>query len=88
MPGKNRPKLGSQSHEVKTTRDRNNVDHVYFEKSVTHHIGDNNYAKITVGVSSQLNPSEEDVEQIKKTIEVLDGVVTEEVEYQIKETLK
>ena len=61
---------------------------IYYEKSVTKNLGNYESAKITVGVTLPINPTEEEISHIKKTIEVGDTIVTEELEVQLKELLE
>lgn len=58
---------------------------VYYEKSVTKNLGNYESAKVTVGVTLPIDPTSVEVEEIKKTIEVADGIVTDELEVQLKE---
>lgn len=61
---------------------------IYYEKSVTKNLGNYESAKITVGVTLPIDPTDDEVAQIKKTIEVGDNIVTEELEVQLKELLE
>lgn len=58
---------------------------VYYEKSLTKNLGDYNSAKITVGITLPINPTKEDIVQIKSTIEIADDIVTKELEVQVKD---
>lgn len=85
MPQRKTTETGKNTRVI---RERIEDDRVYYEKATTVHIGDNNYAKITVGISSQLEPSEETIVSIKKTCELLDEIVSEEIEIALNEFLK
>lgn len=61
---------------------------IYYEKSVTKNLGNYESAKVTVGVTLPINPSKEEISHIKKTIEIGDEIVTEELEVQLKELLE
>lgn len=61
---------------------------VYYEKSVTKNMGNYESAKITVGVTLPVSPSEEEVAAIKSTIELGDEIVTAELEVQLKELME
>lgn len=58
---------------------------VYYEKSVTKNLGNYESAKVTVGVTLPLDPKEDTIASIKRTLEIADQVITEELEIQIKE---
>ena len=58
---------------------------VYYEKSLTKNLGNYESAKITVGVTLPLEPNAEELAKVKKTLEIGDKVVTEELEIQLKE---
>lgn len=66
---------------------RQNGATVYYEKSVTKNMGDYNSAKVTVGITLPINPTKEEIEYIKDTIEVADEIVTDEIENQVAELL-
>ena len=55
---------------------------VYYEKSLTKNLGDYNSAKITVGITLPINPTEEVLASVKSTIEIADNIVTEELKVQ------
>lgn len=61
---------------------RNNI---YYEKSVTKNLGNYESAKVTVGVTLPISPTSDEVALIKKTLEIGDEIVTEELEVQLKE---
>lgn len=63
---------------------RNNV---YYEKSVTKNLGNYESAKVTVGVTLPIQPTDEEVALIKKTLEIGDEIVTKELEIQLKELI-
>lgn len=79
-------KRDESSDVVKTLREGNN--NVYYEKSVTKNLGNYESAKVTVGVTLPISPTKDEVALIKKTIEVADEIVTEELEVQLKELLE
>lgn len=61
---------------------------IYYEKSVTKNLGNYESAKVTVGVTLPIEPSKDEVALIKKTIEIGDEIVTEELEVQLKELVE
>lgn len=73
------------SDTVKELREgRNNV---YYEKSVTKNLGNYESAKVTVGVTLPIQPTDEEVALIKETLEIGDEIVTKELEIQLKELM-
>lgn len=66
---------------------RNGNCTIYYEKSVTKNLGNYESAKVTVGVTLPINPSDEEIAEIKKTIEIGDNIVTDELEVQLKELI-
>lgn len=60
---------------------------VYYEKSLTKNLGNYESAKVTVGVTLPTNPTDDVIAAVKKTIEIADNIVTEELEIQLKEIL-
>ena len=42
---------------------------VYIEKGVTKHLGDNNYATVTIGITVPINATDEHIRDAKKTIQ-------------------
>ena len=79
-----KPKVAS-TDVVKDQRNGNCT--IYYEKSVTKNLGNYESAKVTVGVTLPINPSDEEIAEIKKTIEVGDNIVTDELEVQLKELI-
>lgn len=78
-------KVGKPSSIVSELREgRNNV---YYEKSVTKNLGNYESAKVTVGVTLPIQPTDEEVALIKKTLEIGDEIVTKELEVQLKELI-
>ena len=61
---------------------------VTYEKSLTKNLGNYESAKITVAVTLPIDPSPDEVAVVKKTLEVADGIVTEELELQVRELLE
>ena len=66
---------------------RNGNCTIYYEKSVTKNLGNYESAKVTVGVTLPINPSDEEIAEIKKTIEIGDNIVTDELDVQLKELI-
>ena len=66
---------------------RNSCCTIYYEKSVTKNLGNYESAKVTVGVTLPICPTEEERAEIQETIEVGDEIVTKELEVQLKELL-
>lgn len=87
MPKSSKPKTEVESTEVvrELREGRNNV---YYEKSLTKNLGNYESAKITVGVTLPISPTDDEVALIKKTLEVGDEIVTEELEIQLKELME
>lgn len=79
------PKVAKSDSVVKELRIGGN--NVYYEKSVTKNLGNYESAKVTVGVTLPIEPTDEEVALIRKTLEVGDRIVTEELEIQLKELL-
>lgn len=79
-----KPKVAS-TDVVKDLRNGNCT--IYYEKSVTKNLGNYESAKVTVGVTLPINPSDEEIAEIKKTIEIGDNIVTDELEIQLKELI-
>lgn len=87
MPKSSKPKTEVETTEVvrELREGRNNV---YYEKSLTKNLGNYESAKITVGVTLPISPTDDEVALIKKTLEVGDEIVTEELEIQLKELME
>lgn len=66
---------------------REGTNNIYYEKSVTKNLGNYESAKVTVGVTLPIQPTDEEVSLIKKTLEIGDEIVTKELEVQLKELL-
>lgn len=79
-----KPKVAS-TDVVKDLRNGNCT--IYYEKSVTKNLGNYESAKVTVGVTLPINPSDEEIAEIKNTIEIGDNIVTDELEVQLKELI-
>ena len=78
-------KIEKSTDVIKELREgRNNI---YYEKSVTKNLGNYESAKVTVGVTLPIAPSEQEIAQIKETIEIGDEIVTAELEIQLKELI-
>ena len=89
MPSPGSKKLigGEASSEVIKSLRIGNCN-VYYEKSVTKNLGNYESAKVTVGVTLPIEPTEEEVAIIKKTLEKGDEIVTAELEVQLKELVE
>ena len=61
---------------------------IYYEKSVTKNLGNYESAKVTVGVTLPIDTTDEEVALVKKTLELGDNIVTEELEVQLKELIE
>lgn len=61
---------------------------VYYEKSVTKNLGNYESAKVTVGVTLPICPTPDEVAEVKKTLELGDKIVTEELEIQLKDLIE
>lgn len=87
MPKSSKPKTEVEATEVvrELREGRNNV---YYEKSLTKNLGNYESAKITVGVTLPISPTDDEVALIKKTLEIGDEIVTEELEVQLKELVE
>lgn len=66
---------------------REGMNNIYYEKSVTKNLGNYESAKVTVGVTLPIQPTDEEVSLIRKTLEIGDEIVTKELEVQLKELL-
>lgn len=79
-------KLDTTKDDTKVVKQlRDNGCTVYYEKSLTKNLGNYESAKVTVGVTLPINPTSDELAQIKKTIEVADTLVQTELELQVKE---
>ena len=87
MPKSSKPKTEVETTEVvrELREGRNNV---YYEKSLTKNLGNYESAKITVGVTLPISPTDDEVALIKKTLEIGDEIVTEQLEVQLKELME
>ena len=79
------PKVAKADSVVKELREGGN--NIYYEKSVTKNLGNYESAKVTVGVTLPIQPTEEEIALIRKTLEIGDEIVTHELELQLKELL-
>lgn len=61
---------------------------IYYEKSVTKNLGNYESAKVTVGVTLPINPTSDEIAEVKKTLEIGDKIVTDELEIQLKELIE
>lgn len=82
MPAKAGKPIESVVSELR--EGRNNI---YYEKSVTKNLGNYESAKVTVGVTLPIQPTDDEVTLIKKTLEIGDEIVTKELEIQLKELI-
>ena len=77
------------SDDVQLVRElRAGKNNVYYEKSVTKNLGNYESAKVTVGVTLPVSPTDDEVALIRKTLEVGDEIVTKELEIQLKELIE
>jgi hypothetical protein len=78
-------KTGSEKTGVLPKADETHTQKgmVYIEKGVTKSMGDYQFAKVTIGLSLPINYSEDDLAEAKRTIKVLDKIVTKELEKQV-----
>lgn len=56
---------------------------VYIEKGVTKNMGDFNSARVTVAMTLPINYTPEELEEAKKTLKIVDEIVTDELESQV-----
>ena len=84
MPAKTGKSVDKPSLVSELREGRNNV---YYEKSVTKNLGNYESAKVTVGVTLPIQPTDEEVALIRKTLEIGDEIVTKELEIQLKELI-
>ena len=61
---------------------------VYVEKGVTKNMGDFNSARVTIGVTLPINPTESEIKDAVKTISIANKLIDEEMESQIDAMLK
>lgn len=87
MPLKKKPEEVETSPKVVETL-RKGLNNVYYEKSVTKNLGNYESAKVTVGVTLPIDPTDEEVKLIKATIIRADEIVTDELEAQLKELVE
>ena len=76
MPTKKSPIIG--------LKEKRSENYVYLEKSITKNLGDYNSAKITVGITVQVNPTPEELKEVTKTLEVLNVFLDKEIDEQVK----
>lgn len=79
-------KESSDGDLVRTLREGQN--NIYYEKSVTKNLGNYESAKVTVGVTLPIKPTDEEIALIEETIEIGDEIVTKELEIQLKELIE
>jgi len=60
---------------------------VYVEKGVTKNMGDFNSARVTVGVTLNINPTKAEIAEAKATITVVTEMLDTELERQVSELL-
>ena len=56
---------------------------VYVEKGVTKNMGDYNSARVTVGITLPVNPSDEDIKEAQATITIANDLLDAELEKQV-----
>lgn len=67
----------------KEVKDR--PDHyVYIEKSITKNLGDYNSSKITVGLTLRVNPTPQEMKDIRATVDIINEYLDKEMEEQVK----
>lgn len=86
MPLKKKPEGEASPKVVESLR--KGLNNVYYEKSVTKNLGNYESAKVTVGITLPIDPTEEEVKLIKATIIRADEIVTDELETQLKELVE
>ena len=86
MPLKKKPEEEASPKVVESLR--KGLNNVYYEKSITKNLGNYESAKVTVGITLPIDPTEEEVKLIKATIIRADEIVTDELETQLKELVE
>ena len=79
------PKLPDKTKPMIT---RTEVGSIYYEKSLTKNLGNYESAKVTIGVTLPLNPSDSILEEVQKTFELADDLITKELEIQVKDVIE
>jgi hypothetical protein len=74
--------------DATVTELRSNGCNVTYEKSLTKNLGNYESAKITVAVTLPIDPTPDEVAVVKKTLEMADAIVTDELELQVKELVE
>lgn len=64
---------------------REGGNNIYYEKSITKNLGNYESAKVTVGVTLPISPTDKEIALVKETLEIGDEIVTKELEIQLKE---
>ena len=80
------PAVKSKTGSI-VTELREGRNNLYYDKSVTKNLGNYESAKVTVGVTLPIQPTDEEVALIRKTLEIGDEIVTKELEIQLKELI-
>lgn len=87
MPKKSKPTATEEVTDVVSSK-RVGASSVYYEKSITKNLGNYESAKITIGVTLPLNPTDEELKVVAKTFEKADEVVTHELEVQLEDLME
>ena len=58
--------------------------YVYMEKGVTKNLDNYNSARITIGITVQVNPTEEELKAVSKTIKIVNNILDIEMDEQVK----
>lgn len=61
---------------------------VYYEKSLTKNLGNYESAKITIGVTLPVEPSDDLLDRVQATFELADDLISKELEIQVKDVIE
>lgn len=84
MPKKKLSRSEDETSEVVKSMRVGNCN-VYYEKSITKNLGNYESAKVTVGITLPIDPTDEELKMVQTTFEKADEVVTKELEIQLKD---
>lgn len=76
---------GKAKTPTETPKEERPQHYVYMEKSVTKNLENYNSAKVSVGITVQVNPTKEELKEIEATISVINDVLDTEMLRQIQE---